>query len=107
MKIGIIAAMDEELKILAETLQHSEKASHHGFIFYTGVIGRHDVVLVKSGIGKVMSAIDRKSTRLNSSHHSISYGVFCLKKKIPSRVDPSTAKAERNSRCGRSRRLQA
>src|SRR5699024_11587083 len=25
---------------------------------------------------------DRKSTRLNSSHVSISYGVFCLKKKI-------------------------
>src|SRR5574337_1106225 len=24
---------------------------------------------------------DRKSTRLNSSHHSISYAVFCLKKK--------------------------
>src|SRR6266581_4830962 len=28
---------------------------------------------------------DRKSTRLNSSHPSISYAVFCLKKKI--RVD--------------------
>src|SRR5438309_5933354 len=27
------------------------------------------------------SAIDRKSTRLNSSHSSISYAVFCLKKK--------------------------
>src|SRR5690348_17587663 len=26
-------------------------------------------------------AIDRKSTRLNSSHPSISYAVFCLKKK--------------------------
>src|SRR5699024_12762735 len=26
--------------------------------------------------------IDRKSTRLNSSHVSISYAVFCLKKKI-------------------------
>src|SRR6266478_7692508 len=25
--------------------------------------------------------IDRKSTRLNSSHSQISYGVFCLKKK--------------------------
>src|SRR5574337_1546051 len=25
------------------------------------------------------SAEDRKSTRLNSSHHSISYAVFCLK----------------------------
>src|SRR5574337_901122 len=24
---------------------------------------------------------DRKSTRLNSSHHSISYAVYCLKKK--------------------------
>src|SRR2546428_8332721 len=27
------------------------------------------------------SAIDRKSTRLNSSHDQISYAVFCLKKK--------------------------
>src|SRR5438309_3329755 len=27
------------------------------------------------------SARDRKSTRLNSSHSSISYAVFCLKKK--------------------------
>src|SRR5438309_6736360 len=27
---------------------------------------------------------DRKSTRLNSSHSSISYAVFCLKKKIES-----------------------
>src|SRR5574337_1221987 len=27
------------------------------------------------------SSRDRKSTRLNSSHHSISYAVFCLKKK--------------------------
>src|SRR5689334_25436284 len=26
---------------------------------------------------------DRKSTRLNSSHSSISYAVFCLKKKSP------------------------
>src|SRR4051794_41332753 len=26
-------------------------------------------------------AVDRKSTRLNSSHPSISYAVFCLKKK--------------------------
>src|SRR5689334_24968834 len=27
------------------------------------------------------SGLDRKSTRLNSSHSSISYAVFCLKKK--------------------------
>src|SRR5260370_7617059 len=29
----------------------------------------------------VDTALDRKSTRLNSSHTSISYAVFCLKKK--------------------------
>ena len=29
----------------------------------------------------VISALDRKSTRLNSSHRCISYAVFCLKKK--------------------------
>src|SRR5207249_9374629 len=28
-----------------------------------------------------LGALDRKSTRLNSSHVSISYAVFCLKKK--------------------------
>src|SRR3712207_7052504 len=28
------------------------------------------------------AAVDRKSTRLNSSHANISYAVFCLKKKI-------------------------
>src|SRR2546430_11162536 len=33
-------------------------------------------VQMESGIG-----LDRKSTRLNSSHSQISYAVFCLKKK--------------------------
>src|SRR2546430_10023343 len=31
-------------------------------------------------------SVDRKSTRLNSSHSQISYAVFCLKKKIESHV---------------------
>src|SRR3712207_8769619 len=31
--------------------------------------------------------LDRKSTRLNSSHANISYAVFCLKKKIKSHKD--------------------
>src|SRR2546422_7540407 len=31
--------------------------------------------------------VDRKSTRLNSSHGYISYAVFCLKKKTKSRYD--------------------
>src|SRR3712207_7289896 len=36
--------------------------------------GRHRV-------GAPSGAVDRKSTRLNSSHANISYAVFCLKKK--------------------------
>src|SRR3712207_8191514 len=32
--------------------------------------------------------LDRKSTRLNSSHANISYAVFCLKKKKPRSSDP-------------------
>src|SRR5437868_9432862 len=33
------------------------------------------------GVGEYTDSEDRKSTRLNSSHVSISYAVFCLKKK--------------------------
>src|SRR5689334_24241046 len=36
---------------------------------------------------------DRKSTRLNSSHSSISYAVFCLKKKIPGGDDGARPRA--------------
>src|SRR2546430_12485315 len=32
-------------------------------------------------LGTAYNVIDRKSTRLNSSHSQISYAVFCLKKK--------------------------
>src|SRR5438445_7030364 len=32
------------------------------------------------------SSVDRKSTRLNSSHANISYAVFCLKKKIKKKI---------------------
>src|SRR3712207_8060806 len=34
------------------------------------------------GRGRRGRGVDRKSTRLNSSHANISYAVFCLKKKI-------------------------
>src|SRR5690242_20938414 len=44
--------------------------------------GEHlDAYLVVTGVGELHQELDRKSTRLNSSHMSISYAVFCLKKK--------------------------
>src|SRR5690606_855758 len=42
--------------------------------------------------------IDRKSTRLNSSHVKISYAVFCLKKKTRRRARMSGAERRRSSR---------
>src|SRR3712207_8638196 len=40
-----------------------------------------DFVVAKKLVGNLYNALDRKSTRLNSSHANISYAVFCLKKK--------------------------
>src|SRR5439155_3395754 len=42
-----------------------------------------DILVNNAGtaIPKTFTRIDRKSTRLNSSHVAISYAVFCLKKK--------------------------
>src|SRR5438552_5034712 len=36
---------------------------------------------LRPGADSIRSKLDRKSTRLNSSHQIISYAVFCLKKK--------------------------
>src|SRR5438128_24183 len=42
---------------------------------------RHDRYEIAT-VSANSAILDRKSTRLNSSHGSISYAVFCLKKKI-------------------------
>src|SRR3712207_7653664 len=36
---------------------------------------------VADDVARAVEVLDRKSTRLNSSHANISYAVFCLKKK--------------------------
>src|SRR3712207_7156060 len=44
--------------------------------------GREPVIAWNSGsFAEASDGVDRKSTRLNSSHANISYAVFCLKKK--------------------------
>ena len=57
MKIGIIAAMPEELLHLTQNLDKPQEVQVLGNTYYTGTIGKTEVVLVQSGIGKVMSAM--------------------------------------------------
>src|SRR5689334_23745777 len=49
----------------------------------SGPFGHVDPAHAEGGelAAKPCVSLDRKSTRLNSSHSSISYAVFCLKKK--------------------------
>lgn len=57
MKIGIIGAMDQEVKILKEALTDTRSWERAGALFVTGSLGRHEVIVVRSGIGKVLSAV--------------------------------------------------
>src|SRR5699024_11826375 len=74
------------------TLFRSQRPSKRVFSYRVGVLStavRHNLFVCKgapelAGIERVPRCkygADRKSTRLNSSHVSISYAVFCLKKK--------------------------
>src|SRR5256886_3365519 len=74
---GAVVAADLVTKLLAESLL----ARH----LPVQVIGEYvQLRLVYNQCARrsrTYSPIDRKSTRLNSSHSQISYAVFCLKKK--------------------------
>src|SRR5688500_19553731 len=50
------------------------------FLRQRGFVAKH-INLFQDEKEKFKSYLDRKSTRLNSSHLVISYAVFCLKKK--------------------------
>src|SRR5207248_10415391 len=54
--------------------------------------------LVGHGNARLRQARDRKSTRLNSSHRTISYAVFCLKKNISPPSPSPIARPPRQSR---------
>ena len=57
MKIGIIAAMPEELAYLLQHLEDAREEKVLGNSYHTGKVGSVELVLVESGIGKVMSAM--------------------------------------------------
>src|SRR3712207_7248596 len=60
---------------LRHVLRHPDLPAHPGGRVDLLRVGRRHLEL------GVLDLLDRKSTRLNSSHANISYAVFCLKKK--------------------------
>ena len=67
MKIGIIGAMEQEVTLLAETLENKTEWHEAGVSFYRGHIGNHEVVVTQSGIGKVLAGLT--ATLLISHYH--------------------------------------
>src|SRR3712207_7833950 len=66
--------------LLAEVLAGLAERSGHPGQRLGGVV--HGYVQARRRLlGGLLRRLDRKSTRLNSSHANISYAVFCLKKK--------------------------
>src|SRR3712207_7477342 len=78
------AASHAGAEVFARAAEHDDAAAGH--VFAAVVADTFDYcerARVAHGEAFAGAAIDRKSTRLNSSHANISYAVFCLKKKTP------------------------
>lgn len=57
MAIGIIGAMDEEIEKLQNDMKEAERKNIAGSVFISGTLAGKEVVLLKSGIGKVNAAV--------------------------------------------------
>ena len=55
--IGIIGAMDEEVAILKESMEVQDTLERAGMTFVKGIMSGKEVVVVRSGIGKVNMGI--------------------------------------------------
>lgn len=64
MKISVICAMEEEIKLLSGKMQNVKKQTLRGVEITNGLIGAHEVNLCISGVGKVNAAA---TTQLNIS----------------------------------------
>src|SRR3712207_8664059 len=67
--------VDSRIKAIDSAFEkYSQKNYQDPFTDCTDICGLRVIVYLETDV-------DRKSTRLNSSHANISYAVFCLKKK--------------------------
>lgn len=57
LRIGIIGAMDEEIKLLRQNIELKEEVVKATITFYLGMFQGKEVVVCKSGVGKVNAAV--------------------------------------------------
>jgi adenosylhomocysteine nucleosidase len=57
MKVGIIGAMDQEVALLRAQMSDVEELTLAGCEFFSGTLAGQNVVLTRSGIGKVAAAV--------------------------------------------------
>ena len=72
MKIGIIGAMDEEIEYLKQVMVDRSERDFANILFITGKIDNREIILLKSGIGKVNAAM---ATTILMEKYSPSYVV--------------------------------
>lgn len=55
--IGIIGAMDEEIQLLKEGMDGIQETKKAGITYYSGIFQGKEIVLCKSGVGKVNASV--------------------------------------------------
>src|SRR5262245_62682577 len=88
-------SVDEVKEILNNIKEYPEQNA-----YFRQVISYWEMVAAMVNHGSIDQALlDRKSTRLNSSHLGISYAVFCLKKKKSHKEDKKDRAEDNAHRC--------
>ncbi|MCM3111334.1 5'-methylthioadenosine/S-adenosylhomocysteine nucleosidase [Lederbergia lenta] len=57
MKVAIIGAMEEEVSLLREQIENKQTEVIAGCEFFVGTLGNKEIILLRSGIGKVNAAM--------------------------------------------------
>ncbi|WP_054958351.1 5'-methylthioadenosine/adenosylhomocysteine nucleosidase [Paenibacillus dakarensis] len=71
--IGLIGAMDEEIELLLAQMESSEIVSKAGVKYVRGTLHGREVVVCKSGVGKVNAAV---TTQILIDHFGVSKVLF-------------------------------
>src|SRR5699024_4878964 len=82
--VNVLSEVESDYSAELKLAQGERYKNHNAYIVDSNGIHQADVIQQLITNINITVRTDRKSTRLNSSHVSISYAVFCLQKQTPS-----------------------